>query len=65
MRRKTRCWEPRAGRNYYAADAVASYAITRDLSLRAELLLSKNESNLELYTYRRDMLTFKLRHDFR
>ena len=51
--------------NYYAADAVASYAITRDLSLRAELLLSKNESNLELYTYRRDMLTFKLRHDFR
>lgn len=51
--------------NYYAADAVASYAYTRDLSLRAELLLSKNESNLELYTYRRDMLTFKLRYDFR
>jgi hypothetical protein len=51
--------------NYYAADAVASYAYTRDLSLRAELLLSKNESNLELYTYRRDMLTFKIRYDFR
>ncbi len=51
--------------NYYAADAVASYAYTRDLSLRAELLLSKNESNLELYTYRRDMLTFKLRYDLR
>lgn len=51
--------------NYYAADAVASYAYTRDLSLRAELLLSKNSSNLELYTYRRDMLTFKIRYDFR
>ncbi len=51
--------------NYYAADAVASYAYTRDLSLRAELLLSKNDSNLELYTYRRDMLTFKLRYDLR
>ncbi|MGA0034303.1 MAG: hypothetical protein ACO3HA_13370 [Burkholderiales bacterium] len=51
--------------NYYAADAVASYAYTRDLSLRAELLLSKNDSNLELYAYRRDMLTFKLRYDFR
>ena len=51
--------------NYYAADAVASYAYTRDLSLRTELLLSKNSSNLELYTYRRDMLTFKIRYDFR
>jgi len=29
------------------------------------LLLSKNDSNLELYAYRRDMLTFKLRYDFR
>ncbi len=51
--------------HYYAADAVASYAHTRNLSLRAELLLSKNDSNLELYSYRRDMLTFKLRYDFR
>lgn len=51
--------------NYYAADAVASYAYTRDLSLRAELLLSKNSSNLELYTYRRDMLTFKIRYDLK
>lgn len=51
--------------NYYAADAVASYAYSRNLSLRTELLLSKNASNLELYRYRRDMLTFKLRYDFR
>jgi len=51
--------------DYYAADAVVSYAYTRNLSLRAELLASKNESNLELNEYRRDMLTFKLRYDFR
>lgn len=51
--------------NYYAADVVASYAYTRELSLRAELLLSKNEANLELYSYRRDILALKLRYDFR
>lgn len=51
--------------DYYAVDAVASYAYTRNLSLRAELLLAKNESNLELHAYRRDMLTFKIRYDFK
>jgi hypothetical protein len=50
--------------DYYAADAVASYAYTRNLTLRAELLLSKNGSNLELYEYDRNMLTFKVRYDF-
>ncbi|HEY6508073.1 MAG TPA: hypothetical protein VIY56_08660 [Vicinamibacterales bacterium] len=49
---------------YYALDGVASYAYTRNLSLRAELLLSKNGSNLELYEYDRNMLTFKVRYDF-
>jgi len=51
--------------DYYAADVVASYAYTRNLSLRAELLVSKNDSNLELYAYRRDILSFKARYDFR
>ena len=51
--------------DYYAADAVASYAYTRNLSFRGELLLSKNDSNLELYAYRRDMVTFKVRYDFK
>jgi len=51
--------------DYYAADAVASYAYTRNLSLRGELLLSKNDSNLELYAYRRDILSFKVRYDFK
>ena len=51
--------------HYYAADLTASYAYTKNLSLRVELLASKNDSNLELYAYRRDMLTFKARYDFR
>ncbi len=51
--------------NYYAVDAFASYAYTRNLSLRAELLMAKNNSNLELYSYRRDILTFKVRYDFK
>lgn len=51
--------------DYYAADVTASYAYTRNLSLRAELLASRNDSNLELYEYRRDMLTFKVRYDFK
>lgn len=51
--------------DYYAADIVASYAWSRKLSLRAELLASKNDSNLQLYAYRRDILAFKARYDFR
>lgn len=51
--------------NYYALDAVASYACTRNLSIRSELLLSKNASNLALYEYRRDMIALKVRYDFK
>jgi hypothetical protein len=51
--------------DYYALDAIASYAYTRNLSLRGELLISNNKSNLELYEYRRDILAFKVRYDFR
>ena len=51
--------------NYYAFDAIASYAYTRNLSLRMELLLSNNDSNIELYQYRRDIVAFKVRYDFR
>jgi len=29
------------------------------------LLLAKNTSNLALYAYRRDMLTFKVRYEFK
>jgi hypothetical protein len=51
--------------NYYAVDATVSYAYTRNLSVRLELLGSKNDSNLDLYPYRRDMATLKVRYDFK
>ena len=51
--------------NYYAVDATISYAVTRNLSARVELLGSKNGSNLDLYAYRRDMAIVKLRYDFK
>ncbi|MDB5808241.1 MAG: hypothetical protein JWN94_363 [Betaproteobacteria bacterium] len=51
--------------DYYAADGTVSYSYTRDLSVRLELLSSKNNSNLDLYAYRRDMATLKVRYDFK
>ena len=51
--------------NYRATDVSASYALTREVSLRGELLLTKNDSNNALYEYRRNVAAFKLRYDFR
>jgi tetratricopeptide (TPR) repeat protein len=50
---------------YYALDASVSYALTRNLSVRGELLLSKNQSNLALYEYKREVAAVKLRYDFK
>ena len=50
---------------YYAADLTASYALTRNLSLRGELLLSKNESNIALFQYKREVIAVKVRYDFK
>ncbi|MBI2295882.1 MAG: DUF2860 family protein [Betaproteobacteria bacterium] len=50
---------------YYAADFTASYAVTRTLSLRGELLLSKNESNIALFEYKREVAAVKVRYDFK
>lgn len=50
---------------YMAADLSASYALTRELSLRGELALSKNESNNPLYEYRRNVAALKLRYEFK
>ncbi|MDO8598399.1 MAG: outer membrane beta-barrel protein, partial [Sulfuricaulis sp.] len=51
--------------DYYAFNATLGYALTRNLSLRGEAVLSKNHSNLELYEYQRNMIGFKLRYDFK
>lgn len=50
---------------YLSVDAILGYALTRNLSLRGELLLSANRSNINLYDYRRDVLAAKLRYEFK
>ena len=50
--------------DYYAVDAVASYAFTRNLSVRAEASWTENRSNIELYKYDRNIYAVKLRYDF-
>jgi hypothetical protein len=50
---------------YYAADFTASYAFTRRLSVRGELLLSRNTSNIELYEYQREVAAVKVRYEFK
>ena len=49
---------------YRALDASVAYSLTRRVSLRSELVVSRNRSNLELYAYERNMLALKLRYDF-
>ena len=50
---------------YYALDASVSYAFTRNLSLRGELLLSKNESNEAVFEYQREVVAVKVRYEFK
>jgi len=50
--------------DYYALDAVVGYAFSRKLSLRGEVTLSDNRSNLQLYEYDRNLYAIKLRYDF-
>ncbi|MDP2242321.1 MAG: hypothetical protein Q8K18_19455 [Burkholderiales bacterium] len=51
--------------DYWASDISASYALTRQLSVRGELMLSKNDSNNPLYEYRRNVASMKLRYEFK
>jgi hypothetical protein len=61
--------EPLMGRTrhdrYYAADLTVSYALSNNLSLRGELLFSRNDSNIALYEYSRNTGLLKLRYDFK
>ncbi|MGH8751282.1 MAG: surface lipoprotein assembly modifier [Burkholderiales bacterium] len=51
--------------NYYSGDAAISYAFTPNLSARVEYLYAKNDSNLALFEYRKEVAAFKLRYDFK
>jgi hypothetical protein len=48
---------------YLSLDGAIAYAFSRSLSLRGELLLSENRSNLDLYDYRRDVFAVKIRYE--
>jgi len=49
--------------SYYGLDLTVSYALRRSLSLRAEFLLSRNDSNIALFEYDRNVVGLKLRYD--
>ncbi|MGH8703913.1 MAG: outer membrane beta-barrel protein, partial [Burkholderiales bacterium] len=51
--------------DYYGLDVGASYRFSKELTLRADYLHSDNRSNLALYKYDRDVVTVKLRYEFR
>ncbi len=51
--------------SYYSGNAAISYAITPSLSAWVENLYSKNNSNIALYPYSREVAAFKLRYDFK
>lgn len=50
---------------YDAVDGAVSYLIDRNLSLRAEALVSQNRSNIQLYAFPRNLYTVKLRYEFK
>lgn len=50
---------------YLAYDLSAVYLIDKNFSVRGELVLSDNRSNLSLYKFTRDVLAVKLRYEFK
>lgn len=51
--------------DYWAVNFSASYAYTKSLSLRSELLWADNRSNIPLYTYDRSVAELKMRYEFK
>ena len=51
--------------SYYAGNAAISYAFNPHLSTWVEFLYQKNNSNISLYSYTREVAAFKLRYEFK
>ncbi|MGH8745429.1 MAG: surface lipoprotein assembly modifier, partial [Burkholderiales bacterium] len=51
--------------HYAQLDAAATYLLSRSWSLRGELMLADNRSDLELYGYTRELAALKLRYEFK
>ncbi len=50
---------------YQAFIGAATYLISRNLSVRAEVQLARNQSNIDLYAFPRDVYMVKMRYEFK
>ncbi len=50
---------------YEAFDAAVSYLYSRNVSFRAEAMVAKNKSNVELFSFPRDTIALKVRYEFK
>lgn len=50
---------------YSSFDVAVSYLYSRNLSFRLEAISSRNRSNIDLYAFPRDIISFKVRYEFR
>ena len=51
--------------DYHAVDASLTYLYSRNLSFRAELLVSRNNSNIPLFEVPREIYALKARYEFK
>ena len=51
--------------SYSAYDAVASYLVDRNLSVRAEYAYLRNRSNIELFSFPRQIAAVKVKYEFK
>lgn len=50
--------------DYYGAEFGVSYRLTKQITLRGDYQHSNNRSNIELYQYKRDVVTVRARYEF-
>ncbi len=51
--------------SYYGIDAVVSYSLNRNWSVRGEYQFTDNKSNIALYQFDRNLVMVKLRYEFK
>ena len=51
--------------DYAALDVTVAHSVSRNLSVRGELLFSETRSNIALYRNKRDVATVNVRYDFK
>ncbi|MGA0115584.1 MAG: hypothetical protein ACO3IW_08555 [Burkholderiales bacterium] len=51
--------------DYHALEATVIHLVDRSLSVRAELLLARNDSNIALYDFKRHVTALKVRYEWK